>query len=219
MDTSNTKLCCSCSKWRKTITWLHLSLFSNLPRKLCAQLSLSANLSDWLRNHFSPTSPLTKKLLDYSLASSNPNLIKVKKRVFNLNLQKLCANLMKFMELLLTSNHHFKFWLCLRLKVKSQLTSMLLWELWTRLQVINLNWLVSVRLNLRASLLIQIDLLLHLLSQPFWKLVMKNQFKNSLSKSQDTCPTLELISKLKSLSLLNFSTKEFQIKQELSWSF
>jgi len=219
MDTSNTKLCCSCLKWRKTTTWLHLSSFSNLPRKHCAQLSLSANLSDWSRNHFSPTSLLTKKLLDYSWASLNQNLIKVKKRVFNLKQQKHCANLMKFMELLLTSNHHFKFWLCLRLKVKSRLISMLLWELWTRLQVINQSWLVSVRLNLRALSLIQIDLLLHLLFQLFWKLVMKNQFKNFLNKSQDTCRTLELISKLKSSSQLNFFTKEFQIKQVLSWSF
>lgn len=218
MATSNTKHCCFYLKWRNTITWHHLSSSSHLLRKLCAQLLWSANLSGWLRNLFSPTSPSTKKLLDYSWASLNQNLIKAKKRVFNLNQLKLFVNLTKFMELLLMLNLHFKFLLCLHLKVKSLLTSMLLWELWTRLQVINQSWLVSVRLNLRVSLLILIDLLLHLLSQLFWKLAMKNQFKNSLSKSQDTYQTLELISKLRSSSQHNFCTKEFQLKQVLSSS-
>jgi len=212
MVTSSTKLCYSCLKWRKTITWLHLSSSSNSPRKLCVPQSLSANLSDWSRNHFSLTSPSIKRLPDYSWVSSNQNLTKVKKRVFNLNQLKHSVNLTKFMEQLLMLNHHFKFWLCSRLKVRSQLTSMLLWEWWTRLLDINQSWLVSVRLNSRVLSLIQIDLLLHLLSQLFWKHVMKSQFKNFLSKSQDTYQTLALISKLKSSSQPNFFMKEFQIK-------
>ena len=136
----------------------------------------------------------------------------MKKRVFNLNQLKHSVNLTKFMELLLMLNHHFKFWQCLRLKARSQLTSMLLWEWWTRLLDINQNWLVSVRLNSRVLSLIQIDLLLRLLFQLFWKHVMKSQFRNFLSKSQDTCQTLALISKLKSSSQPNFFMKEFQIK-------
>jgi len=140
MDTSSIKLCYSYLKWRKTTTWLLLNSFSNSPRKLCVLLSSSANLSDWSRNHFSPTSRSIKRLPDYSWASSNQNLTKVKKRVFNLNQLKHSVNLTKFMELLLMLNHHFKFWQCLHLKVRSQLTSMLLWEWWTRLLVINQSW-------------------------------------------------------------------------------
>jgi len=120
MVTSSTRLCCSCSKWRKMTTWLHSNLSFNLPRKLYAQLLLSANWSELSRNLFSPTSLSIKRLLGYFWASLNQNLTKVKKRVFNSNQPKHSVNLMKFMELSLMLSHHFKFWLCLHHKVLSQ---------------------------------------------------------------------------------------------------
>lgn len=137
MVTSNTKLSYFYSRWKRTTTWLHSNLFSSLLRRHSVQLLWSASSLDLSRNHCLLISLSIRKLLDCFWVSLNPNLTRVKKRVFNLNQRKHSVSLMRFMELLLMLNHHFKFLQCLRLRVKSQWTNMLLWEWWTKLLDIN----------------------------------------------------------------------------------